>query len=145
MEKEDRSGNVCYDPANHQKMTDLRAAKVAAVANSIPDMNVYGDADADTLVVGWGGTYGTLLTAVENLNGLGHAVAGAHFRYINPFPANTADLLARYKKIIVCELNTGQLEVLLRARFGVATIPLHKVQGKPFLVSELIDFIKYHC
>ncbi|MDJ0841309.1 MAG: 2-oxoglutarate ferredoxin oxidoreductase subunit alpha, partial [Acidobacteriota bacterium] len=144
LEKQDLTGNVNYDPANHQRMTDLRHEKVAKVAGDIPDLEVYGNADADVLVLSWGGTYGTLLTAVDNMCGMGHAVAGAHFRYLNPFPANTLDVLSRYKKIIVAELNTGQLDMLIRGRFAVETILLSKVQGKPFHVKELTNFILEH-
>ncbi len=144
LEKEDITGNVCYDPDNHQKMTDLRKDKVARVANYIPELEVYGDPDADVLIVGWGGTYGSLLTSVERLNHEGKKVAGAHFRYLNPFPANTESVLRKYKKVIVAELNTGQLDVLIRSRFTIDTIPIFKVQGKPFHLSELTEFITQH-
>jgi len=144
LEKEDVTGNVCYDPDNHQLMTDIRKDKVARVANSIPHLEVYGDADADVLVLGWGGTYGSLLTSIEQLNKDGKKVAGAHFRYLNPFPANTKELLSRYKKVIVAELNTGQLDVMIRSQFVIDTIPYFKVQGKPFQMSELTEFISQH-
>jgi len=144
LEKQDVTGNVNYDPDNHQRMTDLRCNKVAGVARDIADLEVYGNADADTIVLGWGGTYGSLLTAIENMNALGHTVAGAHFRYLNPFPPNTDEVLARYKQIIVAELNTGQLNVMIRARLGRETVLFSKVQGKPFRVGELIDFISNH-
>jgi len=144
LEKQDITGNVNYDPENHQRMTDQRMGKIAGVAEDIPDLEVYGDADADVLVVGWGGTHGALLTAIENMSALGHKVAGAHFRYLNPMPANTDEVLARYEKIIVAELNTGQLDLLLRARMGRETILFSKVEGKPFRVAELIEFISAH-
>lgn len=144
LEKEAGTGNVNYDPDNHQKMTNLRMDKVARVADHVPPLEVYGDANSDTLILSWGGTYGSVLTAVDNLNGTGHAVAGAHFRYLNPFPANTEEVLKRYKKVIVAELNTGQLDVLVKHRYALQTITLNKVQGKPFRVNELMDFIKEH-
>ncbi len=144
LEKEDLSGNVSYDPTNHQKMTNYRAEKVARVANNIPDLEVYGNPEADVLVASWGGTYGSLLTTIEHLNGAGHAVAGAHFRYLNPFPANTESILKRYKKVIVAELNNGQLDILIKSKFVISTIPFLKVQGKPFFVFELSEFIKNH-
>jgi len=144
LEKEHISGNVCYDPPNHQKMTDLRTGKVAGVAKDIPGLEIYGDPEADTVVLSWGGTYGSMLTTVENLNALGRSVAGAHFRYLNPFPADTGEVLKRFKKHLVAELNTGQLDVLLKARYALKTIPLFKVQGQPFHVSELTEFIASH-
>ncbi len=144
IEKEHLTGNVCYDPDNHQMMTDLRADKIAGIANDIPDLEIYGDPDADVVILGWGGTYGSLLTTVDNLNALGHSVAGAHFRYLNPFPANTASVLSGFRKHLVAELNTGQLDVLLKAKFSLQTIPFFKVKGQPFLVSELSEFIKSH-
>lgn len=144
LEKQDLTGNVSYDPDNHQRMTNLRAQKIATIANDIPALEVYGNQDADTIVLGWGGTYGALLTAVEHLNGMGKAVAGAHFRHLNPFPKNTADLLNKYQKVIVAELNTGQLSVLLNAKVSREYITFQKVKGKPFQVSELTDFIQGH-
>jgi 2-oxoglutarate ferredoxin oxidoreductase subunit alpha len=144
LEKQDLTGNVSYDPANHEHMTHLRDEKVLRMQADIGDQEVYGNPDADVLIAGWGGTYGALLTAVERLNAQGHAVAGTHFRYLNPFPANTEHLLKRYKKIIVAELNTGQLDVLLKWRFSLDTIPCQKIQGKPFQVRELMAFIKSH-
>lgn len=144
LEKQDLTGNVSYDPDNHQRMTDLRHEKIARAANDIPDLEVYGEADADVLVLGWGGTYGSLLTTIEQMNANGHKVAGAHLRYLNPFPKNTETVLRRYKKVIVAELNTGQLDMLVRAKYAIDTISFQKVKGKPFQVSELSEFIKSH-
>lgn len=144
LEKQDLTGNVSYDPDNHQRMTDLRHEKISRAANALPDLDVYGDASADVLVLGWGGTYGSLLTTIEKLNTNGHKVAGAHLRYLNPFPKNTEALLKKYKKVIVAELNTGQLDLLVRGRYAIDTIPFQKVKGKPFQVSELSEFIKSH-
>jgi len=141
LEKENLTGNVSYDPDNHQLMTNVRFDKIAGIAKDIPALEVYGDPDADLLITSWGGTYGSILTTVEHLNAMGHKVAGAHFRYLNPFPANTQEVLARFKKVVVAELNTGQLDVLIKARFTTNTIPYQKVKGKPFQVSELSEFL----
>lgn len=137
IEKEKDTGNVSYDPQNHQDMTDIRANKIANIANDIPALHVHGDEDADMLVCGWGGTYGSILTAVNRCNRRGLKVAQVHFQYLNPMPANTEEVLKRYKKILVPELNAGQLVNLLRAKYLVDAKGLNKVQGKPFLVSEI--------
>ena len=144
LEKQDLTGNVSYDPDNHEHMTHLRLEKVQGIAKDIPELDVYGNKDAEVLVLGWGGTYGALLTTVDHLNGMGSTVAGAHFRYLNPFPKNTQEVLGRYKKIIVAELNTGQLSVLLKAKYPRHYVEYHKVKGKPFQVSELTEFILQH-
>jgi 2-oxoglutarate ferredoxin oxidoreductase subunit alpha len=131
-------GTVSHDFENHQKMTDIRAGKVAKVVEMVPDMEVVGDEEADLLVVGWGGTYGHLTTAVSELAADGKSVALAHFNYINPLPANTADVFAKYKKIIVCELNNGQFASFLRDRIpGFTYEQYNKVKGLPFNVVEL--------
>jgi 2-oxoglutarate ferredoxin oxidoreductase subunit alpha len=137
IEKQDVTGNINYEPANHQHMTDTRARKVENIAGTIPDLAVTGPADAELLVVGWGGTYGSITTAVERAQRKGLKVAQAHFRYLNPMPKNTAAVLKRFKKILVPELNTGQLTWLLRAKYLAPAEGLCKVQGKPFLVSEI--------
>lgn len=144
LEKDNIKGNVSYDPDNHQKMTDLRAAKIAGIADDVPPLEVFGNADADTLVLSWGGTYGSVLTAVNQFNNEGGSIAAAHFRYLNPFPANTTEVLAKYRRILVCELNNGQLDLLVRARFARETNSFLKVKGKPFQVSELLAFFKEH-
>src|SRR5207302_503599 len=137
LEKEDITGNVSYDPANHQHMTDVRAQKIANIANDIPELPVNGPADGDLLVIGWGGTYGSILSAVTRAQRKGYKVASAHLRYLNPMPKNTGDVLKRYKKVLVPELNSGQLRLLLRGTFLVDAVGLNKVQGRPFLVSEI--------
>jgi 2-oxoglutarate ferredoxin oxidoreductase subunit alpha len=137
LEKQDVTGNISYDPANHQLMTETRAKKIENIAQTIPDLEVHGPADAELLVVGWGGTYGSITTAVQRAQRKGLKVAQAHFRYLNPMPKNTAAVLQRFKKILVPELNTGQLCWLLRAKYLVPAVGLNKIQGKPFLVSEL--------
>ncbi|MDP4268851.1 MAG: 2-oxoacid:acceptor oxidoreductase subunit alpha [Bacteroidota bacterium] len=140
LEKDYVTSAISTDPANHQKMTDARQAKIDNIANFIPALEVEGNPDGDLLVIGWGGTYGHLHTAVEKLNESGKKVALAHFQYINPLPANTAEVLKKYKKIVVCELNMGQLAGHLRMKVpGIQFEQYNKVQGQPFLVSELVD------
>jgi 2-oxoglutarate ferredoxin oxidoreductase subunit alpha len=137
LEKEDGTGNVSYDPANHEHMVKTRAQKIANIAKEIPELEVSGPAEGDLLVCGWGGTYGSILTAVQRARRKGQSVAHAHFRYLNPMPRNTAEVLKRYKKILVPELNRGQLLMLLRAEYLVNAHGLNKIQGRPFLVSEI--------
>jgi 2-oxoglutarate ferredoxin oxidoreductase subunit alpha len=137
LEKEDVTGNVSYDPANHEHMVRTRAQKVANIANDIPELTVNGPDQGDLLVIGWGGTYGSIVTAVQRAQRKGYKVAQAHLRYLNPMPKNTAAVLKRYKKILVPELNCGQLRMLLRGHFLVDAVGLNKIQGRPFLVSEI--------
>jgi 2-oxoglutarate ferredoxin oxidoreductase subunit alpha len=137
LEKEDVTGNVSYDPANHEHMVKTRAQKIANIANDIPELMATGPAEGDLLVVGWGGTYGSIATAVQRAQRKGFKVAHAHLRYLNPMPKNTGEVLKRYKKVLVPELNAGQLRLLLRGVFLVDAIGLNKIQGRPFLVSEI--------
>ncbi len=142
LEKEDVTGNVSYDPQNHEHMVRLRAQKVANMANEIPDLPVSGPAEGDLLVIGWGGTYGALATAVQRSQRKGYKVSHAHLRYLNPMPKNTGDVIKRFKKVLVPELNAGQLRLLLRAQFLVDAVGLNKIQGRPFLVSEIESAIE---
>ncbi len=138
LEKEDGKGSVSTDPENHRKMVYNRQEKVNRVANYIPEQEVMGNPDADLLVIGWGGTAGALTLAVEEMNNEGKKVAYTHFNYIMPLPKNTEDILKKYKKIVVCELNCGQFVNYLRMNFP--QYPMHqynKVMGLPFEVSEL--------
>jgi len=138
LEKEDGSGNVSHDPMNHQKMILLREAKVQKVADYIPEQQVVGSDDADLLVVSWGGTYGVMLTVVEKMLEEGKSVALAHFKHIMPLPKNTEELLARYKKIVVCEINNGQFVKYLKINFPhYKYLQYNKIQGLPFMVAEL--------
>jgi 2-oxoglutarate ferredoxin oxidoreductase subunit alpha len=137
LEKEDVTGNVSYDPLNHEHMVKTRARKIANIANDIPELTVNGAPEGDLLVIGWGGTYGSILSAVQRAQRNGLKVSSAHLRYMNPMPKNTGDVLKRYKKVLVPELNAGQLRMLLRATFLVDAVGLNKVQGRPFLVSEI--------
>lgn len=144
LEKNAQTGALSNDPVNHEKMVLARREKVARIARDIPEQEVIlADADTDTLLVGWGGTYGHLYTAAEELNREGKHVALAQFRYINPLPANTGDVLRRYRRVIVAELNTGQFADYLQARFPAVRIErINKVQGQPFLVSEIVEAVK---
>lgn len=141
LEKEDVTGNVSYDPANHQHMTDTRAAKVAKIAQRVPEQDVFGEESGDVLVVSWGGTYGSCHTAVAQLQQQGQKISHIHLRYIFPMPSNIGKLLSSFKKVIVPELNMGQLRMLLRSEFLVDCIGINKVQGKPFSVTELVQQI----
>jgi len=139
LEKQEVTGNVSYEPSNHETMVKLRAQKVARVANYIPDVEINGSDDAELLVVGWGGTYGGLHTAVEAMQLNGDAVAHAHFNFINPLPKNTAAIFSQYKKIVVCELNNGQFVKLLRSELPQFDyLQYNKIQGLPFSKGELI-------
>jgi 2-oxoglutarate ferredoxin oxidoreductase subunit alpha len=142
LEKEDVTGNVSYDPINHENMVKIRAQKVANVANEIPLLEVNGPEEGDLLVIGWGGTYGALVTAAQRSQRKGYKVAQAHLRYLNPMPRNIGEVLKRYKKVLVPELNAGQLRFLLRAQFLVDAVGLNKIQGRPFLVSEIEEKIE---
>ena len=137
LEKADGTGNISYDPDNHQRMTDLRAAKVAGIAGDIPPAVVEGDVDADVLIVGWGSTWGAITHAMARLANAGHRTAHVHLRHLNPFPANLGEVLGRYSTIVVPELNSGQLSRLLRAEFLVDAHPVSKVEGQPFSAAEL--------
>jgi len=131
LEKEDVTGNVSYDPDNHHRMTYLRAEKVARIANDIPLLEVEGDVDASVLVLGWGATFGPISTAVERVRQEGVRIAQAHLRYLNPMPRNTGEVLKQYEKIIVPEVNTGQLAFLLKGRYLVDVVGLNLVRALP--------------
>lgn len=141
LEKQDRTGNVSYDAANHQHMIDTRAAKVANIANDIPDQNVDGPESGDLLVMSWGGTYGSCLSATRLARKQGKSVAHAHVRYINPLPKNLGELMGRYKKVLMPELNSGQLRTIIRDKYLVDVIGFNKMQGRPFTVAELVTRI----
>lgn len=140
LEKDFLKGTVSHDPMNHQRMTDVRAAKVQRVQEFIPQQEVYGDKEGDLLVVGWGGTYGHLLTSVQEMRKNGKSVSLCHFNYINPLPKNVKEIFGNYKKILVCELNMGQFANYLRMNFQEFNyMQFNKVQGLPFTVVELVD------
>ncbi len=142
LEKEEGTGNVSYDAANHQYMTDMRAWKVSNIANDIDKLEIHGDESADTLVLGWGSTYGGITQAVNRLNEKGVKVASAHFVHLNPFPDNTLEVISKFKKVIIPELNTGQLLKLVREAFLVVARGINKVSGEPFTAQELTDKIE---
>ncbi|MDH3463844.1 MAG: 2-oxoglutarate ferredoxin oxidoreductase subunit alpha, partial [Acidimicrobiia bacterium] len=140
-EKEAISGNVSYEPNNHQLMTDTRAWKVANIANDIPQLEVNGDEDAKILVLGWGSTFGTIRAAARRVRIAGEKVATAHLRYLNPMPNNLGEILRSYDKILIPELNTGQLLKVIRAEFLIDVTGINKVAGEPFKVSEVTEKI----
>jgi len=137
LEKQDLTGNVSYDPDNHEKMSRLRDEKVARIANDIPPTEVFGQEGDELLVIGWGGTFGTLRTAVKNKQAEGVPVSHVHLRYLNPLPADLGDIISRYQKVVVAELNLGQIATIIRARYLVDAIGFNKIQGQPFYVYEV--------
>jgi len=137
LEKADVTGSISYDPDNHHRMTVLRQQKIAGIANDIPPLEVHGPANGDLLVLGWGSTYGAIRSAVERLQAEGWSVAHAHLRHMNPFPANIETVLRSYKRVLVPEVNLGQLALLLRARFLIDIIGFNRVRGKPFRIIEI--------
>jgi 2-oxoglutarate/2-oxoacid ferredoxin oxidoreductase subunit alpha len=142
LEKQDITGNVSYDPENHEHMVEVRAAKIAGIAADIPLQEVTGPEQGRLLVLSWGGTYGACATAVRNLAREGESVAHAHLRYLNPLPANLGKILARYDRVLIPELNRGQLRLLIRGEFLVPAVGLNKIQGKPFTIREITKKIR---
>ncbi len=143
LEKDYKTGAVSHDPLNHQKMTDVRQAKVDKIADYIPELELIGEEDADLLIIGWGGTFGHLYTAYEEMTNEGYNVALLHFNYINPLPKNAFDILSKFDKKVVCELNMGQFVGYLRMKFeGMSFTQYNKVQGLPFTVNELKEHFK---
>jgi len=143
LEKQDGSGNVSYDPENHERMIHTRAEKVARVADDIPELEVHGEAEGgELLVLGWGSTAGAITGAVNLARREGLRVARAHLHHLNPFPRNLGDVLSRFDRVLVPELNLGQLAFLLQARFLKPVISYPKVQGKPFFRNEVLDKIR---
>ncbi|MGA8297594.1 MAG: 2-oxoacid:acceptor oxidoreductase subunit alpha [Acidimicrobiales bacterium] len=137
LEKADGSGNVSYDPANHERMVHLRAEKVAGIALDIPPVEIDDPDGADLLVLGWGSTYGANVAAVQRVRARGMKVARAHLIHMNPFPANLREVLSRYRRVLIPENNLGQLAKLVRAQFLVDAVTLSKVQGTPFRIAEV--------
>ncbi len=137
LEKDYLSGNVSYAPANHEQMVRVRARKIAGIAAEIPPTEVHGAPEGDLLVVGWGSTYGSIAAAALEAQRQGQSVSHVHLRYLNPLPAELGDILARFKKVLVPEMNLGQLIRVLRAEYLVDAVGLNKIQGLPFKVSEI--------
>jgi 2-oxoglutarate ferredoxin oxidoreductase subunit alpha len=142
LEKADGSGNISYDPENHDRMVHLRAAKVAGIASDIPPLEVDDQEGARLLVLGWGSTYGPIGAAVRQVRARGGRVAQAHLRHLNPFPANTGEVLRRYQRVLIPEMNLGQLRQLIRAEFLVDAVGYNRVRGLPFKGEELVDEIE---
>ena len=144
LEKKDVAGTVSYDPENHQRMVDLRQAKVDRVADFVAPAEVMGDPDGDVLIIGWGGTYGALREATRQLNATGRRTAHLHLRHLNPFPRNLGEILEKFRdrQVVVAELNKGQLRSLIRARYLIDAKGLNKVQGRPFMVGEVVRFVE---
>jgi 2-oxoglutarate ferredoxin oxidoreductase subunit alpha len=142
LEKQDVTGNVSYDPENHQHMTHTRAKKVENVAEVIAPLKVNGPEQGDLLVLSWGGTFGACKTAVEHCQREGLSVAHAHLRWVNPFPKNMEQVLRSYKQVLVPELNMGQLNMIVRSKYLIDTVGLNKIKGRPFDVAEVVEKIQ---
>ena len=143
LERNYNTGVISTEGANHAKMVATRAFKVQNIAKQLPLLEVEGDASADTLVIGWGSTRGHLQSAVAELNKRGKRTAHLHFNYINPLPSNAEELIRRYKKVIVCELNSGQFAGYLRSKIhGVDFLQVNKIEGQPFSIEELVEHIE---
>ncbi|MGF1571929.1 MAG: 2-oxoacid:acceptor oxidoreductase subunit alpha [Sumerlaeia bacterium] len=142
LEKQDGTGNINYEAENHQHMVNVRQEKVDRVANYIPEQEIYGDQNPDVLLVGWGGTHGALREATNIMRNSGLSIGHAHLRYMNPFPKNLGTVLKSAKQVIVCELNAGQLRLLLRGKYLVDCQALNKVQGKPFTINDITSKVE---
>ena len=145
LEKDEHTSVISTDGPNHERMVNLRREKIAKIAEAIPELEVDGNPDSDTILVGWGGTYGHLYTAAEELNAEGTPIAFAQFRYINPMPKNALEVLGRYKNIIVAELNTGMFADYLQMHMPMREIlRINKIEGQPFMVREITEGVKKH-
>jgi 2-oxoglutarate ferredoxin oxidoreductase subunit alpha len=137
LEKQDVTGNVNYEPLNHEKMVRLRAAKVEAIVQDVPDVVPAGDPDGDLLIIGWGSTYGAITAALKARRAEGARIGHVHLRHLNPLPANLGEVMQRYQKVLVPEMNMGQLVMVLRAKYLVDAEGYNKIQGQPFKQSEI--------
>ncbi|MBZ0255018.1 2-oxoacid:acceptor oxidoreductase subunit alpha [bacterium] len=137
LEKQHITGAVSYDPENHDFMVRLRQNKIDGIAGDIPPLQVNGSESGDLLVLGWGGTYGSITTAVDRARKAGKSVSSAHLRYLNPFPKNLGEVLSNFKKVLIPELNLGQLRTLIRSKYLVKAKGLNKIQGRPFQIAEI--------
>jgi 2-oxoglutarate ferredoxin oxidoreductase subunit alpha len=138
IEKQHLTGNVNYDPENHHFMVLMRQAKVDRAVQDIPDVEIFGEKEGKVLVLGWGSTYGSITSAVEKLQNEDKPVSSAHLRYLNPFPSNLGEVLSGFEKVIIPEMNLGQLCTMIRAKFLIDAIPFSKVKGKPFQIREIV-------
>ncbi|HEX9508689.1 MAG TPA: 2-oxoglutarate ferredoxin oxidoreductase subunit alpha, partial [Myxococcales bacterium] len=145
LEKDFLTGAVSYDPLNHERMVRIRAEKIARVAQDYPPTEVNGDRRGDLLVVGWGSTYGAIAQAVSQLRAKGRSVSSVHLRHLNPLPTDLGPIVKSFKKVLVPELNLGQLSKILRDAYLVDAKGINKIQGKPFKISELVTKIEEHC
>jgi 2-oxoglutarate ferredoxin oxidoreductase subunit alpha len=142
LEKDSLTGMVSYDGNNHEAMVKTRAQKIANVIEDVPDLEVAGPAQGDVLLLSWGGTYGSVRTAAEKVQAQGKSVAHAHLRWLNPMPKNLGTMLKSYKKIIIPEVNDGQLANVVRMRYpGVDPVQFNRINGKPIKVAELAAFV----
>jgi 2-oxoglutarate/2-oxoacid ferredoxin oxidoreductase subunit alpha len=141
LEKQDVTGNVSYDPDNHDLMVRLRAEKVRRVAQEIPPTTINGPAGGDLLVVGWGGTYGTITAAVEEAQAAGKVVASIHLRHLSPLPPDLGQILRQYRRVLVPEINSGQLVRVLRAEYLVDAVGFNRVRGVPLATQDIMDAI----
>ena len=138
LEHDTVTGNVSYAPMNHEQMIRTRGRKIAGITREIPKTEVFGADRGDLLVLGWGGTFGALREATRQLNGQGKSVGHVHLRYLNPLPADLPDVMARFRRVLVPEINLGQLVKLIRAEYLVDAIGMNQVQGRPFKVGEVV-------
>ena len=141
LEKWEETGHVSYDPENHQKMVELRQQKVDVIANDIALAKAFGKGNGDLLVIGWGGTHGALRSAVETAQENGMSVSHLHLRHLNPLPRNLGEILVKFQKVMIAELNMGQLAAIIRSKFLVDAVSLNKIQGKPFTITEVFNKI----
>ncbi len=137
LEKQDVTGNINYEPLNHENMVRIRAAKVQAIVQDIPPVVPVGDPSGDLLIVSWGSTFGAITQSVKTQRAKGNKIGHVHLRHLNPFPENLGEVLKNYKHVLVPELNMGQLSWMLRAKYLVNAIGLNKIQGRPFKQVEL--------
>jgi 2-oxoglutarate ferredoxin oxidoreductase subunit alpha len=137
LEKKDVIGNISYDPDNHQIMINKRKEKIDNIKNDIPDMVVEGDQQGELLVLGWGSTYGAIKEAIRHIQAQGYNASQAHLRFLHPFPQNLGSVLSRFKKVLLPELNLGQMATVIRSTFLRDIIQFNKVQGQPFKVAEI--------
>ncbi|HEX8474198.1 MAG TPA: 2-oxoacid:acceptor oxidoreductase subunit alpha [Pyrinomonadaceae bacterium] len=139
IEKQHLSGNVNYDPENHHFMVKLRQEKIDRAAQDIPDIEVFGEPTGKVLVLGWGSTYGSITSAVERLQREGKSVSSAHLRYLNPFPKNLGEVLRSFERVIIPEMNLGQLATMIRAKYLIDAVAFSKVKGRPFQIREIVE------
>jgi len=137
LEKQDVTGNVSYDPDNHERMVRLRAAKVQKIAQDIPPTEILGAKKGKVLVVGWGSTYGAITAAVKNMQSKGESVAAIHLRHLNPLPPDLGEILSSYENVLIPEMNMGQLLKVIRAKFLTPAVGLNKIKGQPFKIAEI--------